>query len=80
MVHVIVVVWVSRVYGYCTLSVVLCIPEGTSTFVCIVHVFVCIVHVFGCVCAYGYVFVQVCACVFQNVHQFYLIVSWEAIR
>ena len=30
-VHVIVVPWVSRVYGICTLSVVICIPEGEYT-------------------------------------------------
>ena len=29
-VHVIVVSWLSRVYGICTLSVVLCTPEGEA--------------------------------------------------
>ena len=28
--YVIVVSWVSRVYGICTLSVVICIPEGNA--------------------------------------------------
>ena len=30
---VIVVQWVSRVYGICTLSVVICIPDGEETMV-----------------------------------------------
>ena len=29
-VHVIVVPWVSRVYGICTLRAVICIPEGAA--------------------------------------------------
>ena len=29
-VYVIVVPWASRVYGICTLSVVICIPEGKA--------------------------------------------------
>ena len=29
-VYIIVVPWVSRVYGICTLSVVICIPEGET--------------------------------------------------